>query len=378
MRADREHRRGGTARRSEQRTGVVIHARRNPSARRKSREYGLERALAYDRWVELYGQDPELLLLGRLARQLEVRTMIDVGAERGSLAAGMLAAGIEGLYAIEAHPDNLAALHASFDGDPRVHVLGLAASDGDGRAELRVSASPDGEPIAFGHTLLDPSDTTEITWPETITVERRSLSSLVAAGELPARVGILKIDTEGHDLAVLRGACAVDADVVMVEHWRELPEGLGRCPWTAEEIAAELSPRGFEHFAFVVHRGQFITLKWDDGEIERGAMGNLVFLHERVIARLLAEVLAVSGLLAEQAVAVGRMFERAASERLELVAELVKAADERLALIHELHDSADERLALIRELRDAADERPDSIDDPHAVAEDRVEAPRDQ
>ncbi len=294
--------------------------------------------------MDLYGQDPELSLLGKLVTRLDLRTMIDVGAERGSFAEAMLNAGVEELYACDPHPDNARALRVRFAGDPRVKVQEHAISDGDGSAELHVSSAPDGSPLPFGHTLLDRSDTDEIAWGQTVTVTRRSLQSLIDAGELPEATGILKIDTEGHDLAVVQGMGTLEAEVVMVEHWTDLPHGLGVCPWTTQEMVAALHMRGFSNFAFIVHRGEFVTLKWDDADVERGAMGNLIFLHDRVLARLLPDVLDCAGRLAEQAVRVGQRYMRAADDRAAVMDELKQAADDRTALVDELKQAADERL----------------------------------
>lgn len=262
--------------------------------------------------------------------------MIDVGAERGSLAAAMLQAGVEVLHVLEPHPANAAALRERFAGDARVVLHECAVSDGDGRAELRISSDPDGDLLPFGHTLLELADTKEIAWRQTVPVSRRSLASLIDAGEIPARVGILKIDTEGHDLAVVRGMGALDADVVMVEHWNEMPHGLGRCPWTVEDLLGELRPRGFAHFAFIVHRGEFVTLKWDDADLEPGWMGNLIFIHERAMGDLSPEVIDGAARLAEEAVRVGQMYMHAAWERLAVLNELKEALDARTQALEQL------------------------------------------
>jgi len=265
-------------------------------------------------------------LLAALARGFEGRVMVDVGAERGAFADGMLAAGIDALYAIEPHPDNARSLRERFAGDRRVAVYEYAASDADGSGELHVSADPDGKTISFGHTLLVRSDTDEIAWSDSLQVTRRSLASLIEEGALPARTSILKIDTEGHDLEVLRGMGALDCDVVMLEHWLDLPHGLGACPWSAAEIIELLAPRGFSHFALIAHRGEFTTLQWDDAELERGAVGNLIFLHDRVCDRLMPQLLECTSRLAAAAVKVGQMYMEAANERLELVSRLHAAA----------------------------------------------------
>ena len=289
--------------------------------------------------MDLYGQDPELALLSGLIARLDRRSMIDVGAEQGSLAHAMLAAGVEDLHAFEPQRDNAETLRTRFAGDERVTVHELAISDGDGTGELHLSSNPDGSPLSFGHTLLEREDTDEVAWGQAVTVERRSLGSLLDDGEIPSHVGVLKVDTEGHDLAVVRGMGDLLADVVMVEHWTELPNGLGRCPWTAQQMLDELAPRGYTHFGFIVHRGEFVTLKWDDAEVEPGAMGNLIFLHERVVANVLPLILESASQLAEQAVHRGQMYMRAAIERLALVDELKETADERLAIIDRLTET---------------------------------------
>jgi FkbM family methyltransferase len=313
--------------------------------------------------MDLYGQHAELRLLKGLVPQLKSPTMIDVGAERGTLARELLLSGITELHAFEPHPDNATALRTSLGGDPRVTIHEIAVGDSDGSGELHVSTSPrDGAPLSFGHTLLERPDTDEIAWSTAIDVTQRSLGSLIDSGEIPRHIGILKIDTEGVDLAVVRGMSGLEADVVMVEHWTELPHGLGACPWTIHDMIAALRPRGFSHFAFIVHRGEFVTLKWDDGGVETGAMGNLVFLHDSVVAGMLPEFLDCAGCLAERAVWIGQTYMQNANERLAVIEELRQAANERLAVIEELRQAADDRLALIEELQDVANERLRALD----------------
>jgi FkbM family methyltransferase len=274
--------------------------------------------------VSLYGQEPETTLLAAFLSKLEHRSVIDVGAERGTFTSEMLRAGAESVHVLEPESANIAALHERFDGDARVTVHGVAASDADHPLELYMSTKPDGTPVSFGHTVLNRASTDEIAWPSTVTVEARSLLSLVETGGLPRRVGILKVDTEGHDDVVLAGMGDLDSDVIMVEHWVDLPHSLGPCPWTLEQIASPLRTRGFSHFAAIQHRSEFVILTWDDGEIPAGHMGNVVFLHDRVVDRLLPDVLTCASQLALGAVGVGEMYAAAAAERLALVERLAQ------------------------------------------------------
>jgi FkbM family methyltransferase len=305
--------------------------------------------------MELYGQEPEVQLLCALVRHLDRPILLDVGAERGEVAEALLDGGIEAAHLFEPHPANLSALRERFVEDLRLTVHPYAVSDASGVGDLRQSVDSDGAPLSFGHSLVNATDTDAIKWRGSIPVELRSLESLVETGEIPQRVGILKIDTEGNDLAVVRGMGALEPDVTMVEHWSDLPQGLGACPWMPEEMVEEMGARGFTHFVFLIHRDEFVTFKWDDGEVERGAMGNLVFLHDRILDRVLPDLLGFLAELSERAVAVGQRNMRAATERLGVIDGLVHTAEERLSLIEDLEAVAAERLAQIRGLEGELD-----------------------
>jgi hypothetical protein len=116
-------------------------------------------------------------------------------------------------------------------------------------------------------------------------------------------------------------------------------------------MVAELGPRGFSHFAFIVHRGEFVTLKWDDGQVERGVMGNVIFLHDGVLHRLLPDVLDCAGQLAERAVRVGQTYMQAARDRLTLVDELAQAADARLQALESTSEELKTLSAKLERLR---------------------------
>ena len=272
--------------------------------------------------MDLYGQEPEAQLLAAFVRRLEHKEVIDVGAERGAFADQMLDAGASSIDVIEPEPNNVTALRERFGADDRVRLHPYAAGREDGELLLHISVSPDGSPISFGHTVLERGATDDIAWQGAVPVPSRSLDSLADAGEIPRRVGIVKIDTEGYDLAVVDGMGAIECDVVMIEHWNDLPHSLGPCPWRLDEVVAVLQPRGFTHFAFVGHHSEFVVLEWDGAMLETGEMGNLVFIHERVIDRLLEDVVACASSLALQSLGVGKMYAQAAAERLELIERL--------------------------------------------------------
>lgn len=297
--------------------------------------------MAHPSWVtiarmDLYGQEPEAQLLRSFLARLDNRAVIDIGAERGSLTEEMIDGGASAIHVVEPEPDNAAFLRGRFGDVPAVTVHEYAASNADGPLELRRSSSPGGETVTFGHTVLERPSTDEIAWGDSVTVRGRSLASLVASGELPSRVGILKIDTEGHDFAVIEGLGDLEADVVMVEHWTDLPHSLGRCPWTGAEMVAALKARGFSHHALIAHRAEFVVLQWDDATLQDGHMGNIVFLHDRIVDRLLPAVLDCASQLASAAVGIGEMYADAAVARLKLIEHLEEECALRLRAYEEL------------------------------------------
>ena len=251
-----------------------------------------------------------------------------------------IAAGAASVHAIEPEPANAAFLRSKFGSDARVTVHEVAASDADGELDLHLSTDPSGNPLPWAHTVLERSRSDQAVWTDSVRVRARSLGSMVEAGLIPARVGILKVDTEGHDLAVMSGMASLDCDVVMVEHWVDLPLFLGPCPWRFEDLESVTAKKGLNNFAFIAHRGEIDVLQWNDSAIPVGAMGNALFVHDRVLDRVLPAVLDCATQLALRTADTAATYARIAAERLEVIAELKadhevqsRVAAERLAVI---------------------------------------------
>jgi FkbM family methyltransferase len=279
--------------------------------------------------MDLYGQEPEVFILQALLARLAHRSVIDVGAERGAVLESLLVGGATAVHAVEPDPDNAAFLRNRFGDDPRVSVHEYAATESDGVVQLHRSSSPSGELLPYGHTLLERPDSDEIAWRETVSVEARSLASLVEAGEIPARAAILKIDTEGSDFAVVAGMGALKCDVVVVEHWVDLPLSLGPCPWTIDDLTGTLGPRGFSQFAFLEHRGEFSILKWGDARVEKGRMGNVFFIHDDVLALVMPSLFECGSAIAEGSVQVAEGYVAEAAARLAVIEDLTRPSGRR-------------------------------------------------
>lgn len=257
------------------------------------------RAGSVDR--ELHDQGAELDLLEALAPGLSNRSAIDVGAERGATAAALRASGYGPIWLIEPFPGNAEALRDRFAGDPEVRVLEVAAGRRDETAELQLAEDAAGGSLDAFHSLVRQPSREGLRWNGSVRVPVRSLGSLCAAGELPRRVGLLKVDAEGFDAEVLAGAAGIRCDVVMVEFWRDVPETVGRCPYSLDELRALVAPLGPRRFLFVRHNESRVSLApWDSAEVSEGEWGNLVFVTEGLVDAAEAAIPAIGRALARR------------------------------------------------------------------------------
>src|SRR5262249_37769573 len=138
----------------------------------------------------------------------------------------------------------------------------------------------------YYHSLVSFEDTREIHWGQTIPVQCQTLGSLVDDKQIPAQVGILKVDTEGNDYAVIQGMGTLQCDVIMVEYWEKLPDVIGTCPWRLADMVAMLAGRSYSNFIFVKHNGPTTTMQVNNLQMRDGDWGNVLFVHDRVQAQL--------------------------------------------------------------------------------------------
>jgi FkbM family methyltransferase len=293
---------------------------------------------------EIDDQGAELALIAALVPSLADRSMIDVGSERGAVAAALREARMGPAWLIEPYPESVKQLRERFAGDPDVHVLDVAAGPEDGMAELHLAHDASGGSLDAFHTLQPERAGSGLVWDGSVQVPQRSLDSLRAADEIPDRVGLLKIDAEGADADVLRGAASLEAEIVMVEFWGDLPETLGRCPFDLDQIRSLVEELGPRRFVFVRHGPRHLSVsRWDVADPADGEWGNLVFVADSLVAAAEAALPALDRALRERSERIMAQQERAARERLELIERLSAAADERLELIERLIREAESR-----------------------------------
>jgi FkbM family methyltransferase len=126
-------------------------------------------------------------------------TAIDLGANIGRYSI-FFARLFSKVLAIEAHPLTFRLLSLNTEGFPNIQCLNVAASDTSGGfAEIK-EFGPLQSPRA---RIDDPGDGRSIPF-RTFTVPKETLDELILHEQ--NRVGLIKIDVEGHDLQALLGA----------------------------------------------------------------------------------------------------------------------------------------------------------------------------
>ena len=184
---------------------------------------------------------------------------IDVGANRGQISIAM-SRNFERVYALEPDSINFAELQDSLDlnGCNNVEALQIAATDISGFKLLNVSTD-------YGHHSLEPKHISQ--FRETKTVESICLDDFSERFGLP-RSDLVKIDVEGHELSVLKGASRLLAsaliDQLIFEHSPVLLDLANRSRSEALEFLNEHGYQVFDLKGNHIDKALIMTLSQAD------------------------------------------------------------------------------------------------------------------
>src|SRR5260221_1586549 len=177
-------------------------------------------------WLPMEGKlddNPEFLLLAHLVNFFPKPIALDVGANKGALSEVFLDAGYE-VYAVEPFPRTMKRLAQGLGDGPGLHLMKMAVGSEDTTLTLHIAeggreATGD-DPSVFNpfrpHFVAQ-----DLAFTAQVQVPVRSLRSLAARKEIPDDFPVLKIDTEGFDLEVIRGIGQLRPQVVQTEFWGE-------------------------------------------------------------------------------------------------------------------------------------------------------------
>ncbi len=182
---------------------------------------------SYPEEIEKYRRtNPEVALLQYLRSFVASPNVIDIGANVGQVSELLLSAGYR-VFAFEPLPKAYERLCERFNGITvgfRSFPVAVGSTDGTtsfyavelSNQELGESLDAD---LSVYSTLVKHSMPEGLNYAEPIDVKVRSLKSLHDSGELPGDVSILKIDTEGGDLDVIKGMGHTKYSIIMSEFW---------------------------------------------------------------------------------------------------------------------------------------------------------------
>ncbi len=188
--------------------------------------------------------------LTRVARKSPEAVAIDVGAHIGAFARELLDSGLyRRVIAFEPNPANLAELEALAASLPALTVVKKGVGAREGIADFHHDDN-----TATGSLLPYGAGYESKGRARTLQVPVVTLDAHLAHAPAGAPVGLIKIDTQGHDLAVIQGAVgtlSADRPFVIAELiYLPLYEGQS----TPEAISEAMAAQGYETYTlFNIH-----------------------------------------------------------------------------------------------------------------------------
>ena len=230
--------------------------------------------------------NPELGLMCFLYSHLPGRKAMDIGAHIGEVSSCLLKTGYE-VYAFEPYPPNYTHLRERLEGHKAFHAfqMALGAVDGELPLHLVTDSTNDhkfDDPTVF-HSLAPHGMPDGLSFDGTTMVPVKRVAELHRSGVVPADISLVKIDTEGYDLEVIRGMEGHRYPVVCAEFWdTQIPFASNGLLYTHESIVREMGQRsyfwyivlyrvwGLNHTAFFCNHNQSVPGSW----------GNLFFFRD--------------------------------------------------------------------------------------------------
>lgn len=236
---------------------------------------------------EFAAQNPEVGLLEYLYSFLTNTIAIDVGANVGRVSERLLKSGYS-VYAFEPYDPSFQALSERLKDRQRFRAFNLALGSVDGTMSLHIASdlSRVGKwDASLFHSLIERPMLQDLQFTQTVQVQVRSLESLRRNGEIPDYAGLLKIDTEGFDLEVMRGIGEGRFSVVMSEFW-DSAHPLGSLGTSKlEDLVGEMKRRGYGWHIVIYHLDESSTISYycNREQTVPNSWGNAVFFSDHAI-----------------------------------------------------------------------------------------------
>jgi FkbM family methyltransferase len=194
------------------------------------------------------------------------------------------------VYAFEPYPESYRKLTERLGERSGFHAFNLALGSATGELPLYTvsdySSDKRYEDTTVFHSLTPHGMPAGLSFEHAVEVPIRRLSELQLEGLIPADPGLIKIDTEGHDLEVIRGMENQDCPVVMAEFWDSaIPFATEGLFYTLASMVREMQHRGYLWYIVIYH-------VWGHNETAffcnyarsiPGSWGNIVFFQDHEI-----------------------------------------------------------------------------------------------
>jgi FkbM family methyltransferase len=196
-------------------------------------------------------------LMEFLCNLLPTRKAVDIGAHVGEVSECLLRSGYE-VYAFEPNPPVYEKLIQRLGDRENFHPFRLAIGSQEGEMPLHLAEDLSGFPKYADVTLLSSlavhGTLDDLGYTATTLVPVRNIESLTLSRMIPEDVSLVKIDTEGFDLEVIRGMGDYRYPVVAAEFWdQEILWGRYGLLYTLSSLVAEMKDRGY-HWYLVIYR----------------------------------------------------------------------------------------------------------------------------
>ena len=206
---------------------------------------------------QAYFQDIDIELMVYLYSYLPHHRAIDIGANRGDVSNRLLEAGYE-VYAFEPFPPVLEKLTTRFGDNTRFHLFPFAVGSANETRDLHIASDQTEDKIyddsTFYSSLTQHSLSEGLVFTETLSVSVKTLASLHESADLPSDIGLVKIDTEGFDLEVIKGMEDFIYPVVVAEFWdANFPFGQSGAMNHLKDMVKEMRERNYR-WHIVIYR----------------------------------------------------------------------------------------------------------------------------
>jgi FkbM family methyltransferase len=229
----------------------------------------------------------DLNLMLYLIKLIDLKIVLDIGAHHGEFSKAFLEAGAT-VYAFEPFPPSFEILHNLCSSNEQFYDFQTALGKFAGQSKLFVASSTDArlQQVASAFNSFEKRDLPgDIIFSSEQTVDVQTLDSLIDSQRVPARVGLLKIDTEGFDLNVLQGATQIQSDFVVCEYWDDRLCLSSLTTPKLDDLVREMTARGYLHYLVLatVDGTEDVFFYADAPETLEKAWGNAFFFKDEAL-----------------------------------------------------------------------------------------------